>query len=101
MIIIIIETVKYSTDKWTEDPLFQPDARKVHKGAIFIVYLSASPFLPPFPLHFLKLRYEKVFPFCNGPKTLVNSIKRANLHLTLFTAINISLFNVYILDLGK
>ena len=66
-----METV--TTDEWTEDPLFHPDARKVHMGALFIVYLSASSFLPPFPLHFLILRYEKVFPFCNDPKTLVNS----------------------------
>lgn len=27
---MIIETVKYSTDEWTEDPLFQEDARKVY-----------------------------------------------------------------------
>ena len=47
-------------------------------------FLSPSSFFPPFPLRFVKLRYEKLFLSCNGRKTLVNSkyqLKRANLHL--------------------
>ena len=47
-------------------------------------FLCPSSFFPPFPLRFVKLRYEKLFLSCNGRKTLVNSkyqLKRANLHL--------------------
>ena len=59
-----------------------------------IVFLS----FPPFPLRFVKLRYEKLFLSCNGRKTLVNSkyqLNGANLHLVFIGfQSNYSFFNV-------
>ena len=61
-------------------------------------FLSPSSFFLPFPLRFVKLRYEKLSLSCNGRKTLVNSkyqLKRANLHLVFIGfQSNYSFFNV-------
>ena len=61
-------------------------------------FLSPPSFFPPFPLRFVKLRYEKLFLSCNGRKTLVNSkyhLKRANLHFVFISfQSNYSFFNV-------
>ena len=83
--------------EWAEKTSSRFGVGRKEEEILLLLSLSLLVFRP-FPLRFVKLRYEKLFLSCNGRKTLVNSkyqLKRANLHLVFIGfQSNYSFFNV-------